>query len=995
MKKLFSAILVVATLQTTVAQNDYNQVNFYPPSSASMMKYIDHPVSPRTGVPDISIPLFTIRSGKLELPLKLTFHIDDYAKVNQLPGAAGAGWALSSDIQVSRSINGLDDLGLFGYLSTGVYWPDYKGFGATRDQTHLYLMYQKQKDEEPDKYYYRLLGNSGSFYLMRQQNGSVVPKAVPMNGVKITRTSGGQFTLIDTDGTEYRFSSSITDECTPSSGVTVDMAWKCDRITNASGTDVITFEYVGHQKSTIKKYTGKDEVYDRIYIRNSAASTALRQAVRGPKHVIYTSRNDSRIEYVSEMDDEGTYFPYWEAADNISDLYSYQEMYINNVSRIRFRGGRADFIYTNNEVLTQIKIYADGQSTPVRTIAFDQTGSGYSRTLKNLTVGKDKYTFAYEGTRQGEVLTNFWGYGAMAGRNGVPYHSVEVEKGPNGTRIDGQPMMRTEFTASIGDQSITDGYHLWGANMLTIKYPTGGLTRFLCGNHCYRSNEGAFAGYVIPVGSPRISQIEYCDTDSTLIKQKVYKYGPNDDGCGVIRREPTFDEEYGTCHTSQEVRYYTPYLGSYSLDATARLRTYLPNMIFQMNYSDGNIVNYKQVTEYNMDMGQQTGKTVYKYNLNNQYSLSNQYADPEAPYPVGEDAWWVGNPDSTIYYKYENGRYEWVKKIAYQHECHMEPYRIFQGRVWQRAIPILIGGVANSTFIQEYSVFDYRTSAIQVGCMQLTQENESVRNDDGSILSKQTRYYYDDAHPYVPGRKETTYSTGETVTEHTLFAEDYLQDSYVQGLRTLNLVALPMEQIVRRNGKVVSGRVHKYDLVGRMVDSYMLEADNLSETLFRLSNKNAAGDFNIPATTAYSPDSHYQSKASVLYDANGNICEVYPSGKCPVCYLWGYNGQYLIAEIRNATYANVKTWLGSALVDRVRTATTPSASDLTQINNLRNNADLQVTTATYRPLYGMASQTDPDGRTESYVYNDTTGRLLRVIDGDGHVQTEYSYSQDQ
>lgn len=31
-------------------------VRFYPPSVASMMKYVDYPVSPNTGIPDISIP---------------------------------------------------------------------------------------------------------------------------------------------------------------------------------------------------------------------------------------------------------------------------------------------------------------------------------------------------------------------------------------------------------------------------------------------------------------------------------------------------------------------------------------------------------------------------------------------------------------------------------------------------------------------------------------------------------------------------------------------------------------------------------------------------------------------------------------------------------------------------------------------------------------------------------------------------------------------------
>lgn len=998
MKKLYSFALAVVISQTAFSQNDYNRVNFYPPSVASMMKYIDYPVSPRTGIPDIGIPLFTIRSGKLELPLTLSFHIDDYAKVNQLPGAAGAGWTLSSDIQISRSINGLDDLAPSGYLSTGFYYPDYKGIAPAKSQTDLYLMHIKQKDEEPDKFYYRLLGKGGSFYFMRQQNGSSIPKQVPLNGVQVSYSSG-RFEAVDTDGTTYYFSSSAKDQCSPNAGTTLDMSWKCDRIVSASGADIISFDYVSYKKSLVKMCNGKEEVYDRIRITNRAASNAVRNMVRGPKHLIYGGELTSRMELV-QVEEDGGYAYFWESVGPVDDLRNYQNLVIHNLSGIRFKNGRVEFVYDDNEVLTQIKLFSEGQAEPVRVVALAQEGSGYARTLRTLTVGRDTYSFAYGTKHEGECFPDFWGYKSMGtflnGCAGVPLHFITVEPGPDGRLINDRNFFNTDFGLPVGLQSVA-AYSTTatkGSPFLTIKYPTGGLTQFSCERNNYLCNDGNYFGYIIDAGGLRVNEINYFDTDTTLVKQKIYKYGENENGYGIIRREPTFDEEYGTCHTCQEVRYYTPYLGSYSLDATARLRSYLPNTIYQMNYSDGSRINYSEVAEYNKDRGIETGKTVYKYNLEDPYGMMGQYADPEAPYPIGDDAWWIGVPDSTIYYRYDNGKYEWVKKTGYRYECHMEPERIFQGRVWQSVIAVLVDGYLSSSFVKDYNVFSYRTSAIQIGCMQLAQEDEYVRNDDGRVQTTQTRYYYDNPGHYLPGRKVTTYPTGDIVTEHTLFPEDYVRDSYVQSLRTRNQVALPMERVVRRNGRVVSGESYRYDFYGRIVSAYMLETDNLSESLFRLSNKSAANDFGPSGTSAYTPDSGYVQRAAILYDEDDNIRQIVSPGKSPVCYLWGYNGQYLIAEIRNATYEQVQQKLGSTLLSRVRKAAVPAVADLEQIDNLRTDKKLQVTTATYRPLYGMASQTDPDGRTRSYVYNTETGRLLRVEDGDGNIETQYSYSQD-
>ena len=115
-----SFLFLGATSVQAQETSDLTDVHFYPPSAVSMMKYIDYPVSHRTGIPEISIPLYTVRSGSLELPVNLSFHLDDFTRVNQLAGAAGAGWSLSCDLQVSRIINGVDDLKTTGYLHTGV-----------------------------------------------------------------------------------------------------------------------------------------------------------------------------------------------------------------------------------------------------------------------------------------------------------------------------------------------------------------------------------------------------------------------------------------------------------------------------------------------------------------------------------------------------------------------------------------------------------------------------------------------------------------------------------------------------------------------------------------------------------------------------------------------------------------------------------------------------------------------------------------------------------
>ena len=68
--------------------------NYTPsPEAYSLMEYSEIPVSLYTGVPDISIPIYTIRVGNYSLPISLRYHASGI-KVGQEASRIGLGWSI-------------------------------------------------------------------------------------------------------------------------------------------------------------------------------------------------------------------------------------------------------------------------------------------------------------------------------------------------------------------------------------------------------------------------------------------------------------------------------------------------------------------------------------------------------------------------------------------------------------------------------------------------------------------------------------------------------------------------------------------------------------------------------------------------------------------------------------------------------------------------------------------------------------------------------------
>jgi hypothetical protein len=85
------------------------------PNAASFAKYGEIPVGLYTGIPSISVPIYTIQSGSLQLPISLSYHAAG-VRVEEISSWVGLGWSLNAGGAIGRQVRGIADEGSGGYL---------------------------------------------------------------------------------------------------------------------------------------------------------------------------------------------------------------------------------------------------------------------------------------------------------------------------------------------------------------------------------------------------------------------------------------------------------------------------------------------------------------------------------------------------------------------------------------------------------------------------------------------------------------------------------------------------------------------------------------------------------------------------------------------------------------------------------------------------------------------------------------------------------------
>ena len=172
-------------------------VSFASPNAMSLGVFGEFPPAMPTGVPNISVPVYTIKYRGLEIPLALSYNAN-LVKPDVHPGWVGLGWNLSLGGSITRVINDKpDDANIFdgnvnqrlrqgnipaskvGYYYQGAFlknddWmsaakiqaatTDYKQFSETNNGG-FFSIPSSIFDYQPDEFAFNFLGYSGTFYL--------------------------------------------------------------------------------------------------------------------------------------------------------------------------------------------------------------------------------------------------------------------------------------------------------------------------------------------------------------------------------------------------------------------------------------------------------------------------------------------------------------------------------------------------------------------------------------------------------------------------------------------------------------------------------------------------------------------------------------------------------------------------------------------------------------------------------------------------------------
>lgn len=121
---LFFASLICNCLVAAFSQNTFDYVPDIPsPMAASFAKFGEVPVSEYTGVPDISIPLYTVQDGQAVIPITLRYHAGGI-KVEEEASWVGLGWNLNVGGSITRIVVGKHDLAAYDTDTTALIHED-------------------------------------------------------------------------------------------------------------------------------------------------------------------------------------------------------------------------------------------------------------------------------------------------------------------------------------------------------------------------------------------------------------------------------------------------------------------------------------------------------------------------------------------------------------------------------------------------------------------------------------------------------------------------------------------------------------------------------------------------------------------------------------------------------------------------------------------------------------------------------------------------------
>lgn len=1056
------------------AQN-YEQVGLTP-NAASFVRYGELPVNHFTGVPSIQVPIYTIQSGSLSLPLALSYHAGGN-KVEAIASSVGLGWSITNIPTISRRVRGKpDEFGMMEmYLGKTIdHYYDSPG--------HLFNMslgvLDKTVDTESDIYYFSLKNYSGRFYYSQKQQKFLTEK---ISNIKIQYDALGEgFIITDENGDKYTFGAverSRTDNAQNINNE-VKTAWFVSSIVDYTKKDSINFSYDHEGQTTERVGEMNKYTYYEGYFLNPKIMM-LDNPVDMVYHINMAWRlksirfKNGRIDFVKSdqmrEDLSGGY-----AIKQIKIFNQLDEQLFNYDLSYEFKTGTENVVlFKSNKWMFLKDVKRTSASSQVETHSF----------IYNSLLPPSRNSFAQD----------YWGYynGAVSNTTLIPpaFFTPPAFPGPSDVIfLDG------------ANRLVNEAYNQYGI-LERINYPTGGYTLFE-----YESNDAddpglpanykqAFTSIAAeggntdpdPPANPNPTYAVYEKTFTINNPPDGQLNNNNANGGAYIKSDVgNLGVPPGTTGASIWIK------GTSSSNSHINLLFYesfdgyyLPNGDYllkgEFNQNPPNYMDFHCFLYWREIEGAQSNK-VGGLRVKSVKSYSSASANP-----LTKNYSYVKTEGSTIssgkLFGSSNLRHEdHIKVQAYfplypEQPADFWPYtyaKYFRRKSTSNFETIQEGSAyagyskvfettqdANVSGVTEY-IFNNNSDEINPIGLSLPQQSLSemrgkliekneykVIGNVRSLLRKELYsydFYLDTATFYnmkpfmydleVPYPPRIVGAAGELMLpSNTPVLRPYTFQRVKSNLNTTEVFdyseSIPVHRITdlfydssnllaeektttsdlaeisnkysyphntSHTGDFETGRLV---LLQNNVVNVRLKEETTrkfggTETFLKRTDKYFKG-FNADGMVKLyrAQETYAQNQTNIVnleqYDKYGNLLQIKKEAGIPIAYLWSYNGQYPIAKIENASYAEVQTVLSNTVVQELENSA-PSDDYIRQKTALLRSGlpKALVTSYTYKPLVGMSSQTDQKGMTTYYGY-DAFQRLVSIKDHLGNIIKSYCY----
>lgn len=962
-----SLVLFFILVQTAKSQDLTQKIVPPTPEAAALARYGEIPVDYSTGIPKIEIPIYTIESGGLQLPISISYHASGI-KANDVSTTVGLGWVLNAGGVIARTIIGGGD-----QSSDKFYKSAAEISAAIQNTTTHYgkvqLAYDLDNhikriyDTQSDRYSYNFNGHTGIFrynFLLDSD-----PLCIPYEPIKIKKVPDPNhwmpfnYEIIDENGILYSFKNKDKSNPTTSEA---NCSWFLSEIISSNQLESIKFHYRQGDDFTTTNSTSRVE----FGCNDNGNTCSINNTAN------YT-RDNGYLHHTTIL------------LDSI----------VSSTTVVIFEYANSDLDIKRSYRLKKIQIIAKSGRNILKEVVLNHSsfGLGEAKRLRldglnfygTNVLKSEKYSFKYNSIELPpyEAYHDYWGY--YNGHGSMPdYQYDKVAKLIPLEYLRDYPINVPLSTAVLygGDRN-PNPHHMQACMLTEIGYPTGGKTVFQFESNRTSSN---IYDYINTnngvVGGLRVKSITSYNDMSTVAWTKSYEYSDGDvyffNGINNYVYQKMYSYNYLLYNEVMGMEVYkenweNPFL------------IFISSPLYSNTTSGGVPVIYSKVTEYMGDKISNIGKTEYSY----EWDRPMVYED--VPLYWTQFHFDRGNGLPRLKekndYKYEGGLYKKVHStsnsyVYYKSNLLHTGINIYHQKNWVplgdnlEMYPIM---PYNSEYIDEYlSDFIFSDTKAYEDVPMLDSSQETIYFEDNQIASFTTCYYNIYTLPSM--KKNKSSDNRELITSYK-YPHDFSSSSTIYN------------SMVQKN--IISPVIEETKTTGQAIE------------LLKTNYFNPSGNIYVPQTVQQTIGTTTTTKLTYnSYDDKGNVTQYTGSDGVVTTILWGYNKTYPVAKVVSGSPFTISETIRTNINNRVYCGTDIKSEvdgDITflsqQLSDYIGNNTYQVALYTYKPLVGMTSETNANGNTSSgaagitnYYSYDSFGRLSEVRDDEGNLLKKHSYN---